>query len=65
MQNEYETKDMKAATTKSSVPSKDGEIWKEGSIWKFKWKGSECGYASESDAKKGLAKVSGTSKEED
>jgi len=64
MQNEYETKDMRAATTKSSVPSKDGEIWKEGSVWKFKWKGSECGYATKKDAEKGLKKINGASKKE-
>ena len=57
----YATKEMKAVDSK--VPSTDGVIWKEGSVWKFKWKCSECGYTTESDAKKGLAKVSGTSKE--
>jgi hypothetical protein len=61
--NTYSTKEMKVETTKSA-PSKDGEIWKEGSVWKFKWKGSECGYATKKDAEKGLKKINGASKKE-
>ena len=41
---------------------KDGEIFKDGDVFKFKWKGSECGYATEKDAKEGLKKVSGKAK---
>jgi len=59
MQGKYTTKDMKKASTKSTKPKNDGEIFKDGNTWKFKWKGSECGYATEADAKKGLLKVSG------
>ena len=62
--NTYSTKEMKVEATKSA-PSKYGEIWKEGSVWKFKWKGSECGYATKKDAEKGLKKINGASKEED
>ena len=51
---EYKTKDMKP----SEVKRKDGEIYKDGNVWKFNWKGGECGYLSEEDAKKGLKKVS-------
>ena len=51
---EYKTKDMKPGETKR----KDGEIYKDGNMWKFNWKGGECGYLSEEDAKKGLKKVS-------
>ena len=56
----YTTKDIKKSTKK--VAPKEGEIFKDGNTWKFKWKGSECGFLSESDAKKGLIKVSGKAK---
>ena len=59
MEKEYQTKDLKAA---KSTPKKDGEIFKDGDVFKFKWKGSECGYATEKDAKAGLKKVSGKAK---
>ena len=59
MEKEYQTKDLKAAI---STPKKDGEIFKDGDVFKFKWKGSECGYATEKDAKEGLKKVSGKAK---
>ena len=59
MEKEYQTKDLKAA---KSTPKKDGEIFKDGDVFKFKWKGSECGYATENDAKEGLKKVSGKAK---
>ncbi len=65
MQTEYEKKVIEPFVTKDTVPTSDGQIWKEGSVWKFKWKGSECGYATEEAAKEGLAKVSGTAQEED
>lgn len=58
MQGKYTTKDMKKATTKAA----DGSIYKKDGMWFFNWKGSQCGYASESDAKKGLVKLSGTAK---
>ena len=62
MQKKYETKVIKPSVTKKTAPTKDGEIYKDGSVWKFKWKGSECGYPTEKAAKDGLKKVSGTSK---
>ena len=57
MQTEYSKKIMGKSITKA--PTKDAEIWKDGTIWKFKWKGSECGYTTKKAAKEGLAKVSG------
>ena len=65
MQTKYEKKVIEPYTVKKKTPTKDGEIFRDGNVWKFKWKGGECGYRSESDAKKGLAKVSGTSEEQD
>ena len=62
MQTEYSKKVIGKSTTKA--PTKDGEIFKDGSIWKFKWKGSECGFLSEKAAKEGLVKVSGKAKKE-
>ena len=59
MEKDYQTKDLKAA---KSTPKKDGEIFKDGDVFKFKWKGSECGYATKKDAEKGLKKVSGKAK---
>ena len=56
MQTEYSKKIMGKSTTKVT---KDGDIWQDGAIWKFKWKGSDCGYATKKAAKEGLAKVSG------
>ena len=58
MIEKYQTKDIK------KTPTKDGQIFKQDNIWKFKWKGSECGYLSKAAAKEGLAKVSGTVEEE-
>ena len=57
MEKEYQTKDRKAATTK-----KEGEIYKDGNVFKFNWKGSQCGFATKKDAEEGLKKVSGKSK---
>tara|TARA_B100001250_G_C19485804_1_gene650728 strand:+ start:213 stop:389 length:177 start_codon:yes stop_codon:yes gene_type:complete len=57
MEKEYQTKDLKAATTK-----KEGEIYKDGNVFKFNWKGSQCGFATKKDAEEGLKKVSGKSK---
>jgi hypothetical protein len=57
MEKDYQTKDLKAAK-----PKKDGEIFKDGDVYKFKWRGSECGYATKKDAEKGLKKVSGKAK---
>ena len=59
MEKDYQTKDLKAA---KSTPKKDGEIFKDGDVFKFKWKGSVCGYATEIDAKEGLKKVRGKAK---
>ena len=61
MEKEYQTKDLRAALAKREN-AKDGEIFKDGDVFKFKWKGSECGYATEKDAKEGLKKVSGKAK---
>jgi hypothetical protein len=57
MEKDYQTKDLKAAK-----PKKDGEIFKDGDIFKFKWKGSECGYTTKKAAEEGLKKVSGKAK---
>ena len=56
----YTTKDIKKSTKKANP--KDGDIFKDGDIWKFIWKGSECGFITKDDAKKGLIKVSGKAK---
>lgn len=56
----YTTKDIKKSTKKATP--KDGDIFKDGNIWKFTWKGSECGFITKDDAKKGLIKVSGKAK---
>ena len=61
MLDNYGKKDIQSTTTKAT-PKKDGEIFKDGDIWKFNWKGSECGYASKKQAEEGLKKVSGSSK---
>tara|TARA_R100000656_G_scaffold87588_1_gene63657 strand:- start:565 stop:768 length:204 start_codon:yes stop_codon:yes gene_type:complete len=61
MQTKYSKKIMGKSTTKA--PTKDGDIWQDGAIWKFKWKGSECGYGTEKAAKDGLKQLSGASKE--
>ena len=64
MQTEYERKVIEPYVVKNKTPTKDGEIFKDGSTWKFKWKGSECGYATEKAAEEGLVKVSGKAKKE-
>ena len=51
MIKDYQTKDIK------KTPTKDGKIFKQGNIWKFKWKGSECGYQTKKDAQAGLKKL--------
>ena len=53
MEKDYQTKDLKAAKPKVY---KDGEIFKNGRIFMFKWKGSECGYASKADSEAALKK---------
>ena len=63
MQTEYSKKVIGKSTTKT-IPTKDGEIFQDGNVWKFKWKGSECGYATKKAAKEGLVKVSGKAKKE-
>ena len=40
MEKEYQTKDLKASK-KPAGPKKDGEIFKDGNVFKFDWKGSE------------------------
>ena len=55
MEKDYQTKDLKATKSK---PKKDGDIYKDGKLFKFKWKGSECGYQTKADAKAGLKKLS-------
>ena len=64
MQTEYSKKVIGESTT-TKAPTKDGEIFQDGSTWKFKWTGSECGYATEKAAEEGLVKVSGKASEED
>jgi|TARA_B110000444_G_scaffold72819_1_gene68418 hypothetical protein len=67
MENEYQTKEMKASEMKAPKPSgmakpenmEDGQIFEKDGIWLFKWKGGECGYASKELAEIGLLKVSG------
>ena len=55
MEKDYQTNDLKAAK-----PKKDGDIFKDtDNLWKFKWKGSECGYFTKKEAEEGLKKVSG------
>ena len=58
MQKDYQTKDLKAVKSKLK-PKKDGEIFKDGTVFKFKWKGSECGFLTKAAAEEGLKKVSG------
>ena len=58
MEKDYQTKDLKAAK-----PKKDGNIYKDGSVFKFNWKGSVCGYLSKKDAEAGLKAVSAKAKE--
>jgi hypothetical protein len=60
MEKDYQTKDLKAAKPK---PTKDGQIYQDGDIFKFNWKGSECGYATKKAAEEGLKKVSGKAKD--
>ena len=57
MEKDYQTKDMKPAKPKTG--KKDGEIYKDGDLHKFIWKGSVCGYATKKAAEDGLKKVSG------
>lgn len=58
----YTTKDIKKSTKKVTPKRKDGDIFKDGDMWKFEWKGSECGFLTKDEAKKGLIKVSGKAK---
>ena len=58
MIEDYQKKDIK------KTPTKDGKIFKQDGLWKFKWNGSECGYMTKAAAKEGLAKVSGAVEEE-
>ena len=58
----YTTKDIKKSTEKTTPKRKDGDIFKDGDIWKFKWKGSECGFLTKNAAEIGLRKVSGKAK---
>jgi hypothetical protein len=53
MEKDYQTKDLKAAKPKVY---KDGEIFKIGKIFGFKWKGNECGYGTKADAEAALKK---------
>ena len=53
----YQTKDIK------KTPTKDGKIFKQDDIWKFKWKGNICGYLSKEDAETGFKKLSGQEEE--
>ena len=63
----YKTKEMKPTEMEAPKPSgmskpdnmEDGIIFEKDGMWFFKWKGSECGYHSQSDAEAGLKKLSG------
>ncbi len=58
MEKDYQTKDLKV-----TKPKKDGDIFKDkDDIWKFKWKGSECGYLTKKAAEEGLKAVGGKAK---
>tara|TARA_R110002020_G_scaffold288427_1_gene503891 strand:+ start:11 stop:232 length:222 start_codon:yes stop_codon:yes gene_type:complete len=69
MENEYQTKDIQGASNKMEAPKPskmeapekydDGHIFGRDGMFFFKWKGSECGYHSQSDAEAGLKKLSG------
>ena len=52
MIEDYQTKDIR------KTPNKDGKIFKQDGIWKFKWRGSECSYISKVAAEEGLARLS-------
>ena len=58
MIKDYQKKDIK------KTPTKDGKIFKQDDIWKFKWKGNICGYLSKEDAEAGFKKLSGQVEEE-
>ena len=52
MEKDYQTKDLKAAK-----PKKDESIFKDkDDLWKFTWKGNECGYRTKADAEAALKK---------
>ena len=55
MEKDYQTKDLRAALAKKEN-AKDGEIFKTGKIFGFKWKGNECGYGTKADAEAALKK---------
>jgi hypothetical protein len=57
MEKNYQTKDLKAAKPK---PRKDGDIYKDGKLFKFDWNGNVCGFLTKKDAETGLKKLSGT-----
>jgi len=60
MIKDYSKKDMKAPESTMKAPTyDDGFIFEKDGMWFFKWKGGECGYHSEEDAKAGLKKLSG------
>ena len=61
MEKDYQTKDMRPDRPKKN--KKDGEIYKDGDLYKFNWIGSECGYSSKDAAEDGLKKVSGTAED--
>ena len=60
MEKDYQTKDLKPAK-----PKKDGEIFKDGAVFRFNWKGTTCGYLSKKVAEEGLKKVSGQAESKD
>ena len=65
----YETKEMKPTEMEKPKKSEmkepenreDGMLFQDDGLWKFKWKGGECGYMTEEAAKAGLEKLSGNS----
>ena len=58
----YEKKDI-TKSPKTKVAPKKGEIFKDGSNWKFIWdNGNICSYSTEKMAEAGLEKLSGQAK---
>ena len=63
MENEYQTKDMKATTEAPKVEApkviKDGELYEQGGRWKFKLNGDVYQYKTKKLATAGLEFLNG------
>jgi hypothetical protein len=63
MENEYTTKEMKPTEVSKKAPEpkvhKDGEIYQQGSGWKFKIGGTTYSYKTKELAEAGLLIVNG------